>query len=204
VTDGGPVTAATRNCRCTDTPDDVADLLTRAVGGDRLAWDDIVRRYAPVVSATVRSFALQDADALDAMQMTWLRLAENAHQVQSPERLPGWLATTARRECLRILSRATLAPTLCNTAPDTIADPAVGPEQRVIDADTTRALWDIVAELPPRRRALLRELFTDHPLPYVEIARVAGIPLGGIGPTRARALRQLRDMLIDVGLNPDA
>ncbi|MGB6162447.1 MAG: sigma-70 family RNA polymerase sigma factor, partial [Pseudonocardiaceae bacterium] len=78
----------------------VADLLLGISDRDPAAWEEIVRRYGKFVSVTVRSFRLQDADALDAVQMTWLRLAENAHRVQLPERLGGWLATTARRECL--------------------------------------------------------------------------------------------------------
>ncbi len=201
--DAGLVTAATRSCTSTGAPSSV-DLLPRLSDGDPVAWDDVLRRYGKLVSATVNSFQLQDADALDAVQMTWLRLAENAHRVQFPERLGGWLATTARHECLRILRQANPAPNLCHPAPDTIADRSTGPEQRVIDADTTQRLWNIVAELPPRWRTLLWALFTDHPRPYAEIATAAGIPLGGIGPTRARALRQLRVRLNDHGLGPDA
>jgi RNA polymerase sigma factor (sigma-70 family) len=197
------MTAATRSRSSAVAPGDVADLLLRASDGDPLAWDEIMRRYGKLVSATVRSYQMQDADALDAVQMTWLRLAENAHRVQYPERLAGWLTTTARRECLRILRRATRAPNLCQPALDTVVDPAMGPEQRVIDADTTRMLWNVVAELPPRWRTLLQELFADHPRPYAEVARAAGIPRGGIGPTRARALRQLRGRLTDDGLGPD-
>ncbi|MGB6162278.1 MAG: sigma-70 family RNA polymerase sigma factor, partial [Pseudonocardiaceae bacterium] len=137
---------------------------------------------------------------LDAVQMTWLRLAENAHRVQLPERLGGWLATTARRECLHILRQVKSAPNFIDVGPETVADHSVGPEQRVIGADTARTLWTLVGELPPRRRTLLRALFTDNPPPYAEVARVAGIPLGAIGPTRARALRQLRDTLEQHGL----
>ncbi|MGH3718033.1 MAG: RNA polymerase sigma factor [Pseudonocardiaceae bacterium] len=192
--------AATSNCLSAGPPDDVANLPLRASDGALLDWDEILRRYGKLVSATVRSFQMQDADALDAVQMTWLRLAENVHHVQFPERLGGWLVTVARRECLRILRRATRAPNLCHSQPDTIADPATGPEQRVIDADTTRTLWNVVAELSLRRQILLRELFTDHPRSYTEVARAAGIPLGGIGPTRARALRQLRGRINDDGL----
>jgi hypothetical protein len=69
--------------------DSVADLLLRIGDGDAAAWDEIFRRYGGLVSTTVRSFRLQEADALDAVQMTWLRLAENAHRVQFPERLGG-------------------------------------------------------------------------------------------------------------------
>jgi DNA-directed RNA polymerase specialized sigma24 family protein len=77
----------------------------------------------------------------------------------------------------------------------------VGPEQCVIDAETSRTLWKLVAELSPRRRTLLRTLFTDNPRSYAEVAHAAGIPLGGIGPTRARALQQLRRRLNEHELN---
>ena len=46
---------------------DVAELLRRAARGDPAAWDEIVGRYSGLVSAKIRTFRLQDADALDAM-----------------------------------------------------------------------------------------------------------------------------------------
>ena len=197
------MTTATMRYAPADAPDSVACLLERIRRGDAAAWDEIVRRYGKLVATTVRSFRLQEADALDAVQMTWLRLAENTHRIQFPERLGGWLATTARRECLHILRQAKPAPGLVDITPDTVADPAVGPEQHVIDADTVQTLRRLVAELPPRRRMLLRMLFTDHPRSYAEVARTAGIPPGGIGPTRARALRQLRNRLCEQELGLD-
>jgi RNA polymerase sigma factor (sigma-70 family) len=181
---------------------DVADLLSRIGDGDATAWDEIFRRYGKLVSSTVRSFRLQEADTLDAVQMTWLRLTENAHRVQYPDRLGGWLATTARRECLRILRQAKPCVDVVDMAPETVADPSVGPEQRAIDADTARTLRKLVAELSPRRQTLVWMLFTDHPLSYAEVADAAGIPPGGIGPTRARALRQLREKLNEYELGP--
>ena len=104
------MTTATISDVSADSTDSAADLLQRISDRDPAVWDEILRRYGKLVSATVRSFRLQEADALDAMQMTWLRLAENAHRVQFPERLGGWLATTARRECLHILRQAKLRP----------------------------------------------------------------------------------------------
>jgi RNA polymerase sigma factor (sigma-70 family) len=188
----------------TGTEASVADLLLRAGDGDPTAWEEIMRRYGAVVSATVRSFRLQDADALDATQTTWLRLAEHAHQIQHPERLGGWLATTAHRICLRILSHAKRHLDVFDPVVETVADPFADPEQRIIDADSMRRLWNLISELPPRRRTLLRALFTEHPRPYAEIAGLTGIPVGGIGPIRARALAQLRDRLEQHGLGPAA
>lgn len=176
------------------------DLLRRACDRDPRAWDEIMGRYSDVVLAKARSFGLQDADALDAAQMTWLRLAENCHRIQLPEHLGGWLATTATRECLRILrhqAHHTLTP---NDAAERLADPSVGPEQHTVDADTVQQLRELLATLSPRRQTLLRELFFDTPQPYAEVTRITGIPAGGIGPTRARALAQLRHDLDERGL----
>ncbi len=190
------MTTAAISYASTGATDSVAELLLGVRARDPAAWEEIMRRYGKIVSATVRSFRLQESDALDAVQMTWLRLAENAHRVKFPEKLGGWLATTARRECLHILRQASLTPQLIDVAPETLADPSAGPEQSVIDADIARTLRKLVAELPPRRRAVLRALFTaNHPLTYAEVGRTTGIPPGAIGPTRARALQQLRDKL---------
>ena len=79
-------------------------LLRSAGGGDPGAWKEIVRRYEPAVAAMVVTYRLQEADARDATQRTWLRLLESHQQIREPEALGGWLKTTARRECLRILA----------------------------------------------------------------------------------------------------
>ena len=182
----------------------VSDVVMIGSDGNAVTWEEILRQYGNLVSTTVRSFRLQDADARDAVQTTWLRLAENAHRVQWSERLAGWLTTTARRECLRILRQTKRIAVPVDTVADTVVHPSAGPEQRLIDLDAARTLWKLVEELPPRQRTLLRALFADHPRPYAEVARDAGIPTGAIGPTRARALRQLRRRLDEHGLGPAA
>ena len=193
------MTTANTRCAHAEATALVANLLPRASDGDPRAWEEIIRLYSRVVRATVRSYRLQDNDTLDAVQMTWLRLAENVHHVQSPERLSGWLATTARRECQRILrdrARLTTHP----LDPDAVIDPSIGPEQHVIDRDIAQTLRHLVAELAPRKRDLLQALFTDNPRPYTDIARTTGIPISSIGPTRARALQQLRALSTEHGL----
>ncbi len=185
-----------------DAPEDTAALLLAAGGGDQSAWEEIVLRYSKFVLVTVSSFQLQDADALDAIQRTWLRLIANWHQVQTPESLSGWLATTARRECLSILREAKCFAYGAEATADQISDQSVGPEQRLLAAETELELRSLIAELPRCRRNLLQLLFRDDPGPYAEIARAAGIPVGSVGPTRARALRQLRQLLDERGLRP--
>jgi RNA polymerase sigma factor (sigma-70 family) len=147
----------------------------------------------------VGSFRLQDADAVDAVQMTWLRLAENCGRVHHPDRLAGWLSTTATRESLAIVRHTNRAAPVDGLA-DTLTDPATGPERTVLDTETAQEVRALVTELPPRRRALIHAMFNQDIRRYTEISRDTGIPIGSLGPTRARALRQLRRMLDQRGL----
>jgi RNA polymerase sigma factor (sigma-70 family) len=197
------MTTATTTCSPDNATGSVADLLSGISNGQPAAWNEILCRYGKLVSTTVWSFRLQEADVLDAMQMTWLRLAENAHRIQFPERLGGWLASTARHECLHILRQVKRGPNLIGGPPETVADPSAGPDQRIINAHVIRTLRDLVDELPPLRRSLIQMLFSDNPHSYGGVASIVGIPLGGMGPTRARALRQLRDKLHEHGVGPE-
>ena len=76
-------------------------LIRAANDGDDAAWGAIVDRFAGLVWATARAHRLAPAEAADVAQTTWLRLVENLDRINDPERLGAWLATTARRECLR-------------------------------------------------------------------------------------------------------
>lgn len=174
---------------CGETP----ALLGAAARGDDRAWEEIVRRYGGLVTATVRTFRLQEADAADAEQRTWLRLVEHHRRLRDPGHLGGWLTTTATRECLGILRAHRVVADLADV--DALPDPDNDVEQRVIDADEAARLWNVVTLLPPRGRAVVHALFAAEKTPYAEVARATGIPVGSLGPTRARVLRRLRQLL---------
>lgn len=165
------------------------ELLALARQGDGSAWAEVVVRYRGLVSSVVRAYRLQDADARDAEQRTWLRLVEHLGSLRDPDRLGGWLATTASRECLRILREG---QTLVGLEMDAVPATEPGVEEQVIDADTAARLWQIVATLPPRGRTIMRALFADEPRPYAEVARATGIPIGSLGPSRARLIDRVR------------
>ena len=82
---------------------DVAGLVRRA-GGDRWAWERLVDQYARLIWAITRDFKLVESDAADVAQVSWLRLLENIHKIENPDRVGSWLAATARNECLRNLA----------------------------------------------------------------------------------------------------
>src|SRR6266568_5015213 len=90
----------------TDTFSASAALLAQAAGGDQRAWDALVEQHSRLLWAVARSYRLDPADAADVVQTAWLRLVEHLDRIEEPARLVGWLVTTTRRECLRVLRRA--------------------------------------------------------------------------------------------------
>jgi RNA polymerase sigma factor (sigma-70 family) len=65
-------------------------------------------------------------------------------------------------------------------------------DEDLIREERLNALREAMIELPPQRRELLELLMTEPPISYDQISAMLGIPKGSIGPTRARALEQLR------------
>jgi len=83
----------------------VATLVMRARNGDELAWGALVERYAPLIWSLCRRYRLDGAVG-DVGQDVWLQLVNQLDKIRDPAALPGWLATTTRRECQRVLNRA--------------------------------------------------------------------------------------------------
>ena len=172
----------------------VTDLVMRAREGDQRAWDAIVERYAPRVWSICRRYRLAGADAGDAGQAVWLQLVDQIGQIRDPAALPGWLATTTRRECGRIVrtARRTCPPGHgldVGDIPDEQATPAY---DQLLLAERHAALREALADLPPPCQRLIALLTEDPPVPYAQISARLGIPLGSIGPTRRRCLAKLR------------
>ncbi len=181
-----------------------ADLVARAATGDQDAWDRLVARYSGLLWAVARGHRLSHADAADVLQTTWLRLVENLDRLRHREAVGGWLATTARRECLRVLRRAG------RQAPAEIddlerADPDLpAPDASLLASERDATLWRAFAGLPARCQVLLRVLMADPSPSYEEVGAALDMPIGSIGPTRGRCLRRLRGLLGTGGISVDA
>ena len=172
----------------------VTGLVTRARNGEQQAWDTLVDRYAPLIWSICRRHRLEAADAADAAQNVWLKLADQLDNIRDPAALPGWLATTTRRECGRILRTARRPrdaghALAAGTIPD---DHAQAAEQDLLTAERHAALREAFGQLPPGCQQLLALLIEDPALAYAEISARLGIPAGSIGPSRRRCLDKLR------------
>jgi RNA polymerase sigma factor (sigma-70 family) len=170
------------------------DLAARARSGDRQAWDTLVERYAPLVWSICRRHRLGRTDADDVGQSVWLRLVGQLDRVRDPAALPGWLATTTRRECVRVLSAAQ-GPHATVYAPDveSLPDQQAGTaEQELLAAERHAALRAAFSQLPSDGQRLIALLIADPPMAYADISALLGIPVGSIGPTRSRYLDKMR------------
>ena len=169
----------------------ITDLVTCAAHGDEQAWDALVERYAPLVWSICRRYRLSDADTHDVSQSVWLGLVSHLSQLRDPAALPGWLATTTRRECGKVLRAAQAA----GYAPDieAIPDEQTGmAEQELLLAERHAALREALTRLTPSCQRLIALLIEDPPVPYAQISARLGIPVGSIGPCRSRCLDKLR------------
>ena len=171
-----------------------SELVVEAAAGNSSAWDEIVRRYAGLVWAVARGFALSMADAADVSQTTWLRLVEHVDTLREPDHLGGWLATTARHECLRTLRKSGREVVAFDVDVD-IESGEPTPEAVVLHDEQDQLVWLSLGEIPQRCQVLLRALSSTPPPSYDEVSAALGMPIGSIGPTRARCLDHLKKRL---------
>ena len=171
----------------------VSDLVMRARDGEKEAWDALVDRYASLIWSICRRYGLGRADTEDVSQAVWLYLLGHLGNLHEPAALPGWLATTARRECVRVLRTGRPLAAGYVLDEETLPDSQVGlAEREVLAAERQAALREAFSDLPERGQRLLALLLEDPPVPYAEISDRLGIPIGSIGPYRRRYLDKMR------------
>jgi RNA polymerase sigma factor (sigma-70 family) len=172
--------------RC-DSP--VTELRDNAAHGVESAWQEIIRRYSPLVSSVCRRYGVVGADADDVGGTVWLRLVVNLVRIREPEALPGWLSTTVRHECLTLLRNRHREIPNDQQIIDRV-EPAA--DESLLTRERRAVVRHAVTLLPRRDQELLSMLFSDPPMSYADISRRLGIAVGAIGPTRQRCLARLR------------
>lgn len=193
----------------------IPDLVSGALAGHQAAWDALVARLERVVWKSVNMMTYDREIRDDAFAATWLRLAERLDSIREPEKLPGWLATTACNEVRQIvrqrgrqhvsLNESWAGPTggagigdLIDTLVDDDGEHADGlilderrHEVRAAFARLDEACREIIAVL----------VLADPPTPYDEASEQLGRPIGSLGPSRRRCLDKIR-LLLDPEQEP--
>lgn len=181
--------------------DDDATLVSRCRNGDAAAWTALVQRYQRLVYAIVLRMGLDEHAAADVFQTVFTRLLQHLNRIADPQRLQAWIVTTAKRESL--LQRQQGRRTVSMTRDDDeggdgsewdIADDGPLPGQALDALQQAHQLRLALDGLDERCRTLLMLVFRDDDdtLAYDEVARRMAMPVGSIGPTRARCLDKLR------------
>lgn len=153
--------------------------------------------YERLVFSIPLSYGLSREEAADISQLTFTALIQALDSLAPDSKLSSWLATVARRHTWRVLEQQR------RQSPDDLE--ALEAAAVLIDRDSATPLerWELVewlhsglGRLNQRCRTLLLALYFEGNEPaYAEVAARLGLPVGSIGPTRARCLEQLRRAL---------
>ena len=191
--------------------DEDAALVARCRRGEEAAWKSLVHRYQRLVYAIVRRVGHDEHIAADVFQVVFARLVAHLPRIADPRRLQAWIVTTTKREALLALRRArrTVSMTPVDASGDEaaewdIVDDALLPEDALAHLQQLDLIRHALGRLGEPCRELLQLLFRDDDdkLPYEEIARMVGMQVGSIGPTRSRCLGKLRRLVEPASRNP--
>jgi RNA polymerase sigma factor (sigma-70 family) len=178
------------------------DLIRRCQQGSAGAWQQALNKYERLVYSIPLRYGLSRDEAADIAQITFTILIESLDTLSEDSRLGAWLATVARRHTWRLLERNRREIASEGLEGADLAARAVLLGES--DADSIEH-WELSELLEtglsqigePCRRLLLALYFQPELSSYAEVAASLGMPIGSIGPTRARCLKRLRQVLVE-------
>jgi RNA polymerase sigma factor (sigma-70 family) len=170
-------------------PTSIGELARAAQRGDPRAWDRLVNELTPMLRGAIRRYGLNHHDTEDVLQGTWIRAWAGIGNLHEPAAIAGWLLTSARRNAIRALHARSRQTPASEPATD-LPEPGPTLDERLIESERATALHGAIRRLPTRQRMIVEALLRDRD--YQRISDELGVPIGSIGPTRARSLDRLR------------
>lgn len=177
---------------------DEKDLVARCASGQDSAWQEFVRRYAPILKSFARG-ALRsmrrpasDSDVDETAARVLEMLVDNRYHVLKSFRwqcsLETWLRILVRTACVRAVRRKNIgAEDLVRPSGPTPLDEALSDERR-------SAVREALQRLPDRERQVLSMFFLEGHS-YDEIASKLRLPMGTVATVLSRTRQKLREML---------
>ncbi len=184
-------------------------LVEGCLAGHEQAWEALIGKYERLIYSTCRRFRLSQDEADDIFGRVSLLLLQNLKNLKDRSRLANWLITTTSRECWHYKKGQPQIQLQAAVPgdPDIVEEPAATaplPEEEILRLERQQQIREALNQLQPRCRKLIHLLFYDPAeLPYAEIAKAMDIPVSSIGPTRARCLNKLREILEKEGAGND-
>ncbi len=177
--------------------------------GDKMAFEELVRRYGDSVLGYLTRMSGNREQAEDLFQETFKRVHEKADTFRGTG-FKSWLFTIATRVAIdglrkrRRLSVVSLNQKLdCANDGDeqsgaaAVADNSYEPSQEAIKSEQIQQVRQAIELLPARQRATLVLAYYQQ-LSYPEVAEVLGCSIGTVKTQMYRALRTLAQRLPDI------
>lgn len=171
----------------------LVELVSAARAGDARAWERLHARFTPMLRRIAYGYRLSSSDVDDAVQSTWVSLLSHIGRLRDPAAVAGWLATTTRRECLRLLQRPMRERVTDDPGLGDGADRFADPERDLLAAERRATLARALDTLPARHRRLMILLLSEPAIDHQTVSMTLGMPRGSIGPIRARSIARLQN-----------
>ena len=176
------------------------DLIRRCREGSAGAWQQVLNKYERLVYSIPLRYGLSRDDAADIAQITFTILIQSLDSLAEDSRLGPWLATVARRHTWRLLERNRREAASERLEETDIAESAVvlgkSDAESIEHWELTEWLEAGLSEISESCRELLLALyFQPERSSYAEVAERLDMPIGSIGPSRARCIKRLKQML---------
>jgi len=176
-----------------------ARLVARCLEGEARAWEALVRRHERLVYSIGRSYRLGDEDMGDVFQEVFTALLKGLPRLRDGRTLVRWLASTTERIARTTALRRRKEAAREDHGEDTVERLVDHQEEVGADLERVERQHQVrlaLAGVSERCRRLLEALYYEDPTPsYSELSQRLGVPVGSLGPTRARCMERLKGHL---------
>jgi RNA polymerase sigma factor (sigma-70 family) len=172
------------------------EVIRGCLRGEEGAWRAFLGQFGPLITTVATRAGAKPSDVEEIFQSAVLAIYERLGTLREPDRIVPWIATIARRTTIRYLAGRSRETSGSAKLSDRI-DEAPLAEDEIALLQRDQLLWESLADLGPRCRTILEGLYVmEPPVSYERLAEHLEIPLGSVGPTRARCLQTLRALLV--------
>lgn len=154
-------------------------LVTAWVGGDRAAFDELVRRYRRRVYGICFRYFGDAADAEDAAQDAFVAVLRRAHTFQGTSSFSTWMYRVAVNACNDLARKRGRRPRRSDADVSTLADELASPDDLMGRRELSMVLEKALAQLDADTRAAI-VLHDVQGVPYQDIAERLGMAVGTV------------------------
>lgn len=181
------------------------NLMDAHIGGDKEAFEILLRRYGPAVLGYLMKMTHNTHHAEDLFQETFRRAYEHAGQFRGQCFKP-WLFKIATHAAISRYRKEKNTPTVslsrplcpdgvhCQTLENTLPADTAEPVRQLERAEQCRQVQSALLKLPEKQRAALIMSYY-HKLTCSQIAEAMDCSVGSVKTHLFRALKRLRTLL---------